>query len=165
MSESHFFFGQSPAIFIRPSSTSNRWLDDCRIFRRAPSGREMAPNRNFDTAGARLRPVSFEQRPGHFDQPQRFGALGHQQVAHVAVQPRHEGLPRETPRQHAVEGHQRIDIVAREQHLRDAEVGVVVQDVERLGDVAVSSALPQNDTALSNIDRASRIPPRRLSGQ
>ena len=95
----------------------------------------------LDIAGARLRPVSFEQRPGHFDQPQRFGALGHQQVAHVAVQPRHEGLPRETPRQHAVECHQRIDIVAREQHLRDAEVGVVVQDVERLGDVAVIERL------------------------
>ena len=55
----------------------------------------------------------------------------------MAVHAGHEGLAREAFRQHAVEGHQHVDVVAREQHLRHAEIGVVVQHVQRLGHVAV----------------------------
>ena len=55
----------------------------------------------------------------------------------MAVQTRHEGLAREPFRQHRVEGHQRIDVVARQQHLRHPEIGVVVQHVQCLGHVAV----------------------------
>ncbi len=118
-------------------------LDEQSLVRRLPDlPVELRQNgdgseQELDIAGARLRPVSFEQRSGHFDQPQRFGALGHQQVAHVAVESRREGLPRKAFREHRVERDQHIDVVACEQHLRNAEIGVVIQHVERLGHVAV----------------------------
>ena len=95
------------------------------------------PEQEPDFAGARLRPVSFEQRSGHLDEPQRFGPLGHEQVAHVAVEPGHEGLAREALREHLVESDERTDVIAREQHIGDAEISVVVQHVERLGHMAV----------------------------
>ncbi len=91
------------------------------------------PEQELDFAGARLRAVSFEQRSGHLDEPQRFGPLGHQQIAHVAVEPGHEGLARESVGEHLVESDERPDVIAREQHIGDAEISVVVQHVERLG--------------------------------
>ena len=56
----------------------------------------------------------------------------------MAVEPRHEGLPREAAAEHLVEGDQRLDVVALKQQLRDVEVGVVVQHVERLGHLGVA---------------------------
>ena len=51
----------------------------------------------------------------------------------MTIQTGHEGLARETLREHLVKGHQRLGVVTPEQQLGHAEVGVVVQHVEGLG--------------------------------
>ena len=77
--------------------------------------------------------VAFHECSGHLDELQRVVLTRHQQVAQVTIQTGHEGLTRETLREHLIEGHQRLGVVAREQQLGHAEVGVVVQHIEGLG--------------------------------
>ena len=85
---------------------------------------------------SRLGTVSLEQRARKFDE--RGGRpLGQQQVAHVLVQAGHEGLAREPFRQNLVEEHQRLHIIARKQHVGHRKIGIVIEDVERLGHILV----------------------------
>ena len=104
--------------------------------------------KKFGRAGGRLRPVSFHQRTGKFQQPERRLVAGHQQVAQVAIESRHESLAGESPREHVVEREQRLDIVARQERFGHAEVGVVVQYVERLGHLLIAEFLPAERNGL-----------------
>ena len=78
----------------------------------------------------RLLAVALNKRTRKLDKSDSR-ALCHKQVAHMGIQTRKKDLRREALRQYLVKEHQRIDIAATEQHIRNAEVGVVVEDIER----------------------------------
>ena len=80
-----------------------------------------------------LRPVAFGHAAGHLEQGPRLGILAHQQVAEMAVQPGGERLGRKAFAQYLVKHHQRRGIIARENPRSHAEVGIVVEHIQRCG--------------------------------
>ncbi len=84
-----------------------------------------------------LGPVPLRERTCDFEQLQGDRIAGYQQVAHVTVKARQEGLARKTSGEHAVEGEQRSYVVAAQKCIHDTEVGVVIQHIERLGNGVV----------------------------
>ena len=65
-------------------------------------------------------------------------ALSHQQVTHMSIETRREDLGREATREHLIEEHQRIDIVALKQEVGSCEVGIVVENIERSCNILIA---------------------------
>ena len=89
-----------------------------------------------------LRPVTFGHAARHLKQRQRLRILAHQQVAEMAVQPRHESLSGKTLAQHLVEKQQSVRIVSGQDLFGDRKIGIVIEHVERRGHLGDRQILP-----------------------
>ena len=114
MSGESFFFWPSPAIFIRPSSTSNRWLDDCRIF---PSSSVRHGDRTEQELDTRRRPPASGIVPAacrSFRSAAAFrGASAISRSRMWRFRPAMKVWPEKPFDSTAVEGDERLGVVAR----------------------------------------------------